>query len=511
MPTIGFDFGNFNSFTCYISDFDGTTRIGGYVHSLFSGEDVKDGVPSVYFYEESIGELCGENAMRNRAKPFENRKRYLKRNMNKTFKVVNKDKSTKELSYNDAITAVIQHCIRKANEELLQRWRITTNLISLSYPASFTFRQRLQLIELAEKATLADGTHLKVSGTIKEPAAAALDYLSEFTGGEDTTVLVYDLGGGTFDVALVSAYPKGRKNNEGNTYYYDVLDTEGVPGLGGKEFDDELYNLVLRKLNVNLSKSDAQRFGMQVESYKKDLTDDTKVFVEVLHDGDMLEVEVTREEFEKAVQNLLNKTIDVTRRMLDKHPKQKPEMIILTGGASKMPMVKKELETKIPEYAGKVNIFRPLEAIARGAARFGTAESDTDPVVQQYVERDIGVRFFESQEDEVGHIATYIKAGTELPCKSDFLGSRTLFDNASASTFKVYEAKGENPDKNNVSGDYSYMIEVTLEHSPPAPAGKRSESRILIDKTGLLTIEARDPEKPGKPPIKSTYQINKSN
>ena len=215
-PVIGLDFGNYNSFTCYISDFDEGTKMGGIVHDLLP-QGLNDGIPSVFFYSKKIGTLCGEDAVRNRAKPVENRVRYLKRHLGERMTL---DGGDTTIPYDAAITEVIQHCVRKANEQLKSGYQVTTNLISLSYPATYTFAQRQRLIELAEKATLADGTKVKVYGTIAEPAAAALDYLAEFSKStKETTILVYDLGGGTFDLALVSAYPAGKRNSSGDLYY----------------------------------------------------------------------------------------------------------------------------------------------------------------------------------------------------------------------------------------------------------------------------------------------------
>lgn len=245
-PIIGLDFGNFNSFACFISDFEITKRMGGMVHDLLPPR-LQEGIPSVYFYSRRVGEkLVGENAVRPRAVPLQNRLRYLKRHLGETTQL---DGMT--ISYDEAITDVIQHCIRSANKQLHDGWQMTTNLVSLSYPAAYTCTQKQRLIELAEKATLEDGTNIKVYGTIAEPAAAALDYLAEFAkSNKDTTVLTYDLGGGTFDLGLVSVYPKGRKNRYGYTYYYDIINARGISKLGGAEFDDVIFRILSSKVRV---------------------------------------------------------------------------------------------------------------------------------------------------------------------------------------------------------------------------------------------------------------------
>lgn len=506
-PVIGLDFGNYNSFACYISDFDSGTKMGGIVHDLLPG-GLNDGIPSVFFYSGNTGVLCGEDAVRGRAKPVKNRIRYLKRHLGE--KLVLDDQT---MEYDSAITQVIQHCVRRANEQLRSGWQVTSNLISLSYPATYTFAQRQRLIELAEKATLEDGTGVKVYGTIAEPAAAALDYLAEFAPGtEDTTVLVYDLGGGTFDLALVSAYPAGRRNRDGNLYYYDIINTRGLAKVGGAEFDKIMFSILEKKFNVPLRPAHRDSLQTLAETTKIDLSSDPYAEPELFYNDDYLSVTVTREEFEEASKELLMKTVEATKEILKDHQNQKPEYILLTGGASRMPMIRQKLEESIPEFKGKIKSFRPSRAIAYGAARFGTAEANTDPVretsaVQQRTMYDLGVRFFKEPEDEKGFISTYIPAGTPIPCTTKFKVSITRYDDQRYSRFGVYESKHAKPDKDKVTEDYTKIMQVEIDHEKGVPRGTRNETRLVVDHLGILTIEAREVDRPGKPPVKSTVEL----
>lgn len=506
-PVIGLDFGNYNSFTCFISDFDTGTKMGGIVHDLLP-QGLNDGIPSVFFYSKNIGILCGEDAVRNRAKPVQNRMRYLKRHLGQDMVV-----DEKNISYDSAITEVIQHCVRKANEQLKSGYQVTTNLISLSYPATYTFAQRQRLIELAEKATLADGTRVKVYGTIAEPAAAALDYLAEFSQStKETTILVYDLGGGTFDLALVSAYPAGRKNSEGNLYYYDIINTRGLAKVGGVEFDEIMFNLLSKKFNVPLKPAHKNTLRRLAETVKVDLSSDEYAEPELVYNDDYLSAHVTRAEFETASRELLMKTINATKEILNDHPNQQPEFILLTGGASQMPMVQRELEVALPDFKNKIMYFRPSRAIAYGAARFGTSEANTDPVwktsaVQQRTMFDIGVRFFKGIDDEKGHISTYIKAGTPIPCAAEYQKSSTMYEKQRYSRFRVYEANKAHPDPEEVYDDYKEIMYVEIDHEKEVMVGTKNETRLVIDRLGVLTIEAREVEKPGKPLIKNTVEL----
>ena len=497
-PVIGLDFGNFNSFPCFIQDFDPGTRMGGIVYDLLPAKSV-DGIPSVYFYSKRIGKtLCGEEAITNKAKPEQNRLRYLKRHLGQSVQL-----DDRTISYNDAITEVVQHCVRVANKRLEAGWMVSTNLISLSYPATYTFAQLQLLIELVEKATLEDGRKLKVYGTIAEPAAAALDYLAEFAKKDsDTTVLTYDLGGGTFDLGLVSVYPKGRKNRGRGLYYYDIINTSGIANLGGAEFDEEMYKLVSGKIKVPLDAQVKAILKNACETAKVELSDMEDTEIELFTGNGRINISVTREEFERASANLIAKTVDATRQMLSAHQNQKPDIILLTGGASQMPMVMREMEKALPEYRGKIKTYKPSMSIAYGAARYGTEEKNNpdpeDPNETKVVQRlnnDIGIKFYEKTGSDVLYISTCLKAGTQIPCESAYISSSTRTVQ-SYSTFDVYEANKPEPNEYNYETDYTHILKVNLLYGKEVPIGYENETKLVVDSRGVLTIHAREKDNP---------------
>lgn len=525
-PVIGFDFGNCNSYLCFIPHYDMEKgRLGGAVQSLLPAK-WKDGIPSVFFYANS--DKCKKDAEKNKkplpwsgvdavrmvATPYKNRKRLLKRHLGEHFTL-----DDRSFSYDDAIVQVVEHCIRTANKILKEKMMVTTNLVSLSYPATYTCAQRERLIELVERATLEDGkTHVKVFGTITEPASAALDYLADCAKKDsDTTVLTYDLGGGTFDLALVSAYPKGRKNASGETYYYDIVNARGIENLGGAEFDEVVYQLLLKKIGKTLNEEQQSKVRNLAESVKIDLSENeiTYPMLEGIIDD---EIEITRKEFENASTALIKKTIDATQKMLADHKNQAPEMILLTGGASQMPIIKKELEKAFPQYKGKVQIFRPSEAIACGAARFGTVEMTMDmpdpnqtegrktSIIQQRVIYDIGVRMQVSTEDKTIYILQRIAAGTPIPYEGKRYRASTTYDTTRLK-YAVFEANKQNPDKYKIKEDYTEIMTVFLEFGRLCPPMTPSEYRLSIDALGRLTIEAWDISKPDSPPVKCFTEL----
>ena len=512
-PIIGLDFGNYNSFTCFISEFDVGTRIGGNIHDLVPASQV-DGIPSVYFYSQRRGELVGAAATKSTVLPIQNRLRYLKRHLNETVTL-----DGKTVSYNDAIVKVIQHCIRVANSQLHDRFQMRTNLVSIAYPATYHSNDLQRLIDLVQMATLEDGTKVEVFGTIREPAAAALDYLSQFDkNGPDRTVLVYDLGGGTFDLGLVAVYPKGKKNNAGNTIYYDIIDLGGIRELGGKDFDGVMFRLLSNKANTTLSSLSEGRLRNAAEAVKISLSDpDVEEETATLDTGDdLIEIPVTRKEFEEASKDLVKRTILETKRILDKHPNQKPDLIVMTGGASRMPMVMRELQKAFPNYKDKIVSYKPSWAIAYGAARFGTSEMDTDPVlghaekknsiIQQRLAFDIGVRYHKDEKDAKGYIETFLKGGTEIPCTGPEMSSIRVFSGQN-SLFRVYEAINDKPNISEPERDYREIMEVEVDHGKTVRAGHPCKARMNVDRNGMLTLEAKDASSERNKYIKGTVQL----
>lgn len=248
---------------------------------------------------------------------------------------------------------------------------------------------------------------------------------------------------------------------------------------------------------------------------KFELTDGENSVQQILVKGEYLEVEVTQARFEELSQHLMFQTLELVQNVLEESEANgiTVQGIVLSGGASKMPMVKKALEEALPQFKDRIIYFRPSRAIAYGAARFGTAEVNQDPagdttMVQQRTVFDLGVRFYNGTDDKVGHIAIYIPAGTPIPYAGEYHGSRTLHENQRYSGFEVYEAVVSNPDRNNVFEDYVQIMEVTVDHGEGGvPVGTENESRLQVDKLGVLTIQARMKTDDGMKPVESTVQL----
>ena len=515
MKKLGFDFGNWYTFPCYIRGDNPNDRAAGTPVDLIP-PNKHYGYPSTFFYSDRARERCledeargrsvtplpwcGDEAERGRAMPLGNRVRNLKRHIDEPLVL-----DSWQGSYDDAITLCIQYMVREANKVLATEEPAdpVSNRISLAYPVRYTNSERQRLKDLAEQATLEDGTHVEVVGMIAEPAAAALDYLLDAASKtgvhEKETVLVYDLGAGTFDVAIVTAYPEGRKRADGSTYYYDIEMEGGIRDLGGSDFDACMTGLLSDSLGANARNVSPDTLRRLAVTAKEALTDDDVFETEIiLTTGEEAVVEVTREQFEQAASGLVQKTVDEVKRVLENYGGASLDHIVLTGGASQMPMVIRMLQEGLPAYRDRIRRpYRPSKAIAYGAARYGTPVGKT---VMQRVTRDLGIELYHNGTDN-RFIDTYIKAGTELPHTGAWMRSFTRNENQTHRLFEVFEAKTDTPDRDQPDRDYRAIMSVNLDLGGAVPKGTPSEARLILDENGLLRIEARDPSKPGNPPV----------
>jgi molecular chaperone DnaK (HSP70) len=219
---------------------------------------------------------------------------------------------------------------------------------------------------------------LNVRAILNEPTAAAIAYGLE--QGEDQTVLVYDLGGGTFDVTMIEIKDR----------LIRVICTGGDHRLGGALWDEaivvHLAGEFKHQTGLDSDPMDDPEvlndLFLQAERGKKTLTLRDKAPFRVTHAGQQVRVEVDRGRFEELTRHLLDRTIELTREMLaDAKEKgsERFDKLILVGGATRMPQIRDRL---VAEFGLEPEIFDPDEAVAKGAALFGLKESLQDEVKQ---------------------------------------------------------------------------------------------------------------------------------
>ena len=501
---IGCDYGNYYFQAMVIQNINTETLRGGTPLTLCdTSSPDPNGIPSAFFYSSKRNNgqpVCGYAATTQR--PLSNVVRYLKRNMRGSVTL-----DSKTFTYAEMITQTIQHCIREANRQLHAQTQTKSNEIGLSYPASFSARDREYLISLAEKATLEDGTPVKVVGTITEPAAAALDYLAEHPGAKpETCVMAYDLGAGTFDLSVVEAFPNGKRYADGTPYYYDVRWTDGLPELGGLEFDKVLRDIMIKKLGFTPKGQKADILMQLAEKTKRELTGQDTVYPSIEVNDDMVDMEITIDEFNKAAEPLVMKTVKLVKDALLAPNVPEPDLILLTGGASRMRIVQQLLEREIPQYRGRIVSHRPSQAIACGAARFATMEKNNDfqvgadtpsRAVQQRTTLDLGIRFWDSILDEP-YIETMIRQGTPIPCSSSVMCCTTVTDGQKVMEMGVYEARRSTPNRRQVDSDYENVMPHNYEFGRSVAQGTEVHAQMMIDKDNVLSLKVWEPSNPTK-------------
>jgi molecular chaperone DnaK len=309
--------------------------------------------PSVVYFESPEHVVVGVEA-KNMAEIEPERvvqfvKRFMGRNDEFLFEFEGKAFQPEEVS-----AIILKALVEKAQQNVAA----PIQDVVITVPAYFDDAQRTATKNAGRLAGL------NVLDIVNEPIAAALAYGVQ-AGGKAETILVYDLGGGTFDVSVIAVGPEGVK----------ILVTGGNHELGGKDWDDRLMVYLASSFEqehgVNpLTDAHAhQELRSKAESTKKRLTQKLKDPFTFSFSGKHSRIEVTREKFEELTADLLNLSIQTTRDTLHelelKTGKKQIDRILLVGGSSRMPMVKARVDQ---EFGLASDIHDPDECVAKGAA-----------------------------------------------------------------------------------------------------------------------------------------------
>ena len=254
--------------------------------------------------------------------------------------------------------------IRKVVQDAEQHLGISgTKDVVITCPAYFGINER----EATRRAGEIAGYNVRQ--IINEPTAAAITYGSMETDKE-RVVLVYDLGGGTFDITMIEIKPHSS---------IEVICTGGDHNLGGKDWDDRIVAHLVEQFQKSTgSKEDiledpdtCQDLQLSAEKAKKVLSQREKTPVLITHGGERVKVTLERKPFENITQDLLERTISLTHEMLHEARKKghdRFDEIILVGGSARMPIVAERIRQ---EFSTEPKLFDPDEAVAKGAAIYG--------------------------------------------------------------------------------------------------------------------------------------------
>ncbi|OCH88948.1 heat shock protein 70, partial [Obba rivulosa] len=345
----------------------------------------------------------------------------------------------------------------------------------VTVPAYFNDAQR--------QATKDAGTiaGLQVLRIINEPTAAAIAYGLDKKGGE-SQIIVYDLGGGTFDVSLLSI-------DDG---VFEVLATAGDTHLGGEDFDNRVMDYLIKQYKKKTG-TDATgnlralgKLKREVEKAKRTLSSQqsTRIEIESFEGGNDFSETLTRAKFEELNMDLFRKTMKPVEQVLKDANLKKEDVdeVVLVGGSTRIPKVQQLLK----EYFGKEPSkgINPDEAVAYGAAVQGgilSGDEDLkDIVLVDVCPLTLGI------ETTGGVMTKLIPRNTVIPTRKSQIFS-TAADNQPTVLIQVYEGERSLTKDNNLLGKFE------LSGIPPAPRGvPQIEVTFEIDANGIMRISAAD-------------------
>ncbi|WP_435195650.1 molecular chaperone DnaK [Natronomonas sp. EA1] len=442
---------------------------GGDPEIIVNGEGDRT-TPSVVAFTDDGERLVGKPAKNQAVQNPERTIQSIKRHMGEEDYTVDIDGT----DYTpEQISAMILQKIKRDAEEYLGD---EVEKAVITVPAYFNDKQRQATKNAGEIAGL------EVERIVNEPTAASMAY--GLDDDADQTVLVYDLGGGTFDVSVLDL----------GGGVYEVVATNGDNDLGGDDWDQAIIDYLADEfekeegIDLREDRQALQRLKDAAEEAKIELSSrkETTVTLPFIAADDSgpkdLEQKLSRAKFESLTSDLLERTVAPMEQALQDagYSKSDIDEVILVGGSTRMPQVQEKVE-EVTGQAPKKNV-NPDEAVALGAAiQGGVLSGDVDDIVLLDVTPlSLGI------EVKGGLFERLIEKNTTIPTEESKIFT-TAADNQTHVQVRVFQGEREMAEANELLGEFQ------LSGIPPAPAGTpQIEVSFNIDENGIVNVEAED-------------------
>ena len=483
MSRIGIDFGTTNSYCAFYSN-EGDGKL---INIMKNNQPE----PSLFFYKSNTGEIYGSRC-KDYIDVFPN-------NFIKSIKVVlDNEEENVVISFEKMyiVQKYIEHLINDiVNIKLESIYEDAVDEVVLSFPVGFSEKYKSKIKKAVENISI-KGTDkfIKVIAMIEEPVAAAIHYfyiMKEKNIETNDNVLVYDLGGGTFDAAIV------HKDILGDL---TVIDHQGIKNLGGDQWDELLGNHIIKRLEYeNLSddglnelkkikqkERDYIKFLHKVEELKMRLSEaDESIFV--LNCG--YSIIIRRTDFEEETKQLIEKTLTVCETLINDNSDYPISQIILCGGSTYMPMIKENLSRVFPTMS--INLHYPESAIAFGDILY--KENDSVSTILK-TNHSYGTRCFIGNS-EIEKISNVIYYNEYLPVvKSKNFCTHTATDSV---IYTVYEGNIKEGEE-----DYSeirsqkLLKQFRFVFNYIVPKETYMDVIYTLDEMGILTLSVHSDNHP---------------